>query len=103
MCYDFKERRIVPTHSAIHTCADHPGSAHLKSWLVETSADWQTWREASREEKNKQLNGAYLSATFLVADGEEFCLIRLVNIGKNHTGSGWLFIYAWKIFGSLLE
>jgi hypothetical protein len=39
VCYDFKERRIVPTHYAIRTNGTGPGYAHLKSWLVETSKD----------------------------------------------------------------
>jgi hypothetical protein len=51
--YDFKERRIVPTHSAIRTNGDGPGNCHLKSWLVETSADGKSWREVAREEDNE--------------------------------------------------
>jgi hypothetical protein len=57
VCYDFKERRIVPTHYTIRTYDYGPaGGRHLKSWLVETSADGESWREVAREEDNKQLN-----------------------------------------------
>jgi hypothetical protein len=38
-CHDFKERRIVRTHCAVHTNHAGRGNSHLKSWLVETSAD----------------------------------------------------------------
>jgi hypothetical protein len=31
--------------------------SHLKSWLVETSANGKDWREVAREENNKQLKG----------------------------------------------
>jgi hypothetical protein len=44
VCYDFKERRIVPTHNAIRTNLSGPGESHLKSWLVEAPADGKSWR-----------------------------------------------------------
>jgi hypothetical protein len=53
VCCDFKERRIVPTNYAIRTYWNPPDRCHLKSWLVETSADGKNWREVAREENNK--------------------------------------------------
>jgi hypothetical protein len=103
VCYDFKERRIVPTHYTIGTNEYGPGYAHLKSWLVETSADGESWREVACEEKNRQLNGSRFTGTFAVAGGGEFRFIRLVNIGRNHAGDDCLSISAWEIFGSLVE
>jgi hypothetical protein len=49
LCYDFKERRIVPTHCTIRTNSSAPGYNHLKSWLVETSVDGHSWQEVARE------------------------------------------------------
>jgi hypothetical protein len=103
VCYDFKERRIVPTHYAIRTNEDGPGDAHLKSWLVETSADGESWQEVAREEDNEQLNGELLIRVFTVASGGECRFIRLVNIDRNHIGNDQLAITAWEIFGSLIE
>jgi hypothetical protein len=104
ICYDFKEKRIVLTHYAIRTNINGPGNAHLKSWLVETSADGENWREVAREENNQQLNnGSRFTATFAVAGGGECPFIRLVNIGRNHYGNDCLNISAWEIFGSLIE
>jgi hypothetical protein len=100
ICYNFKERRIVPTHYAIRT---YHGAANLKSWLIETSADGESWQEVAREEDNKQLNGKRFTATFAVADGGECRFIRLVNIGRNHRGDDCLWITAWEIFGGLVE
>jgi hypothetical protein len=57
VCYDFNERRIVPTHYAIRTHGYDPRGCHLKSWLVETSVDGESWREVAHEEDNKQLDG----------------------------------------------
>jgi hypothetical protein len=103
ICYDFKERRIVPTHYTIRTYWNGPGNSHLKSWLVETSTDGENWREVAHEEDNKQLNSKWFTATFPVAGGEECRFIRLVNIGRNHWGSDSLNITAWEIFGNLIE
>jgi hypothetical protein len=103
ICYDFKERRIVPTHYAIRTNANGPGLWHLKSWLVETSADGENWREVAREENNRQLNGIWFTGTFPIAGGGECRFIRLVNIGRNHYGTDCLFFSAWEIFGTLFE
>jgi hypothetical protein len=104
-CYNFKERRIVPTHCAIRTNSDGLGGSHLKSWLVEASADGKSWREVAREENNKQLNGPNFTGTFPVTDGGECRFIRLVQIGRNHAswGSDTLLISAWEIFGTLVE
>jgi hypothetical protein len=79
------------------------GWHHLKSWLVETSADGEIWREVAREENNKQLNGSYFAGTFAVGDDRERRFIRLVNIGRNHIGSDHLQISAWEIFGTLID
>jgi hypothetical protein len=103
LCYDYKERRIVPTHCTIRTNGDRAGSSHLKSWLVETSEDGESWREVAREEENNQLNGKRFTGTFAVAGGGECRFIRLVNIGRNHRGSDSLCICAWEIFGTLIE
>jgi hypothetical protein len=53
VCYDFKERRIVPTHYTIGTNRYRRGLPHLKSLLIDTSADGESWREVAREEDNE--------------------------------------------------
>jgi hypothetical protein len=99
LCCDFKERRIVPPHCAIRTDL---GYAHLKSWLAETSADGEDWREVSREEDNAQLNDTSFAGAFPVAGGGECRDIRLVNIGRNHNGNDSIFISVWEMFRSLI-
>jgi hypothetical protein len=103
VCYDLKERRIVPTHCTIRTCLDGPGGAHLKSWLVETSVDGGNWREVAREKGNDRLNGKLFVDTFAVTGCGECRFIRLVNIGRNHARNDCMNISAWEIFGSLIE
>jgi hypothetical protein len=103
VCFDFKDRRIVPTHYGIRTMGGGPGSYHLKSWLVETSVDGKVWREVDHRENNDQLNGTWFTAIFAVTGGEICRFIRLVNLGKNHWGNTALYIQALEIFGSLVE
>jgi hypothetical protein len=103
LCYDFKERRIVPTHYTIRTNGGPQGDWHLKSWFVETSVDEESWREVAHEEDNEQLNDCLSTGTFSVVSGEECRFVRLVNIGRTHFGNDELQISAWEIFGTLLE
>jgi hypothetical protein len=103
LCYDFKEKRIVPTHYAIRAHDDGRGDEHMKSWLVETSLDGENWREVDHQEDNDQLNGSHRIGTFAVAGGEECRFIRLVQIGRNHFGDDRLCTSGWEIFGSLFE
>jgi hypothetical protein len=82
---------------------DHPqGQEHLKSGLVETSVDGKSWREVAGEEDNNQPNGKWFTGTFTVPDGQEFRFVRLVNIGRNHSGNDALGISRCDIFGSLI-
>jgi hypothetical protein len=103
VCYNFNERRIVPTHYALRTYFGFAGDCHLKSWVVETSVDGDNWREVAREEDREQLNGSRFTSIFTVAGGGECRFIRLVNIGRNHHGSDQVMISAWEIFGNLIE
>jgi hypothetical protein len=100
ICYDFKHRRIVPTYYSIRSSRFGP---HLKSWLVETSPDGEGWREIAHEENNEQLKGGLFIATFEVVTHWECRFIRLVNIGRNHSGSDHMCISAWEIFGRFVD
>jgi hypothetical protein len=102
VCYDFKEKRIVPTHYAIRTNEYGADHWHLRTWLVETSVDGERWQVVAREKDNEQLNGKFKTITFPVAGAGECRFIRLVNIGRNHFGNDCLWISAWEIFGTLI-
>jgi hypothetical protein len=82
VCYDFKDKRIIPTHYTIRSLGDKPNFSHLKSWLVETSVDGKNWKEVD----HKELNGKWFMGTFTVAGGDVCRFIRLVNIGRDHQG-----------------
>jgi hypothetical protein len=102
--YDFKDRRIVPTHYAVRSAnkADANGP-HLKSWLIEISMDGDDWVEVDRQENNSNLNGRNVTATFSIGSCKICRFLRLVNIGRNHRGNNALVIASFEIFGYLLE
>jgi hypothetical protein len=102
LCYDFKQRKIVPTHYAIRS-GTGVGTAHLKSWVVETSADGCEWQQIDHKEGSDELKGDKVTSTFAVSGAGPCRFIRLVQIGRNHFGTSRLFLSAWEIFGSLLE
>jgi hypothetical protein len=79
-----------------------PGNCHLKSWLVETSADGEKWREVDHKENNEQVNGTYFTGAFPVVGSVESRFIWLANIGRNHFGDDVLGISAWEILGSVV-
>lgn len=98
--YDFKDRRILPTHYAIRS---YQGIFLPKLWVVDSSLDGEAWQEIDRHENSDELKGVGLVGTFAVADCSALGLIRLVNIGQNHRGNDCLALSAWEIFGSLIN
>jgi hypothetical protein len=106
VCYDFKDRRIVPTHYSIRSPARPHGPGlgnYPKSWLVEISTDGEHWVEIDRRENNSELAAERVVRTFEVSGNQVCRQIRLVNIGRNHQGYDCLCILALEIFGSLIE
>jgi hypothetical protein len=103
ICHDFKERRIGPTHYAVRTHYGIQGGLHLRSCLIETSADGKSWQEVAREDDNDQLNDTYLTGTFALARARECRFIQLVNIERNHSEEDHLAISAWEVFEGLAE
>jgi hypothetical protein len=52
-CYDFRERKIVPTFYTVHTLERAPGDYHHLLWPVETSVDGENCREVVRRVKSR--------------------------------------------------
>jgi hypothetical protein len=95
VCWDFHESRIRPTHYTIR-------SSSVKSWVVESSLDGLNWTEIDRKTDNSDFE-PHGMASFAVSKSAECRFIRLTHTGKNQRGSNYLHIYAFEIFGALLE
>jgi hypothetical protein len=96
ICWDFRERRIWPTHYTIRT-------GGLKSWAIEGSEDGTNWTEVDRQTDNEDFNQGWNSVSFPVSKPEEFRFIRLTQTGKNHRGFDVLGLFAVEFFGTLSE
>jgi hypothetical protein len=103
MCYDFKDRRVIPTHYTIRSHNDPQDKEHLKTWVVETSVDQSSWWQIDSKTNNKDLNGFRFTHTFAVSASHPCRFIRLVSQGRNHKGDFRLQVEAWEIFGTLIE
>jgi len=102
ICYDFKERKVVPTHYSLRSHLGCKG-AHMMNWIVEQSADGQNWTEIDRKENCTGLFRKGFPLTCPVSGGVDCRFIRLVNVGKNSAGSDCMSISGWEIFGLLIE
>jgi hypothetical protein len=101
ICWDFHEMRVRPTHYTIK-------SLSLKSWMIESSLDGESWTEIDRKTDNCDFSRDNLfapvkSASFSVSNSAECRFIRLTQTGKTHSGRGILTLRAFEVFGTLLE
>jgi hypothetical protein len=104
ICYDFKRRKIMPTHYSIGSYFNGSrGNNHPKDWVIEGSNDGTSWMEIDRREDNSDLNASNVTRNFAVARSVEVRMIRLRQIGANHFGDHYLLLSSFEIFGSLIE
>ena len=103
ICYDFRERRVIPTSYSVRSWHDGPGSCHLKSWVIEVSNDGHSWTEIDRRDDNNDLNSSWVTVNFKISrvPSESFRFFRLRQAGKNHQGDYCLDLSALEIFGTL--
>ena len=105
ICYDFKERCVIPTSYSVRSQGNGPGNSHLKSWVIEVSNDGSSWTEIDRRDNNNDLNDKYATANFKISKvpSESFRFFRLKQTGPNHRGYDYLAISSLEIFGTLFE
>jgi hypothetical protein len=96
VCWNFHHRRIRPTSYTIQ-------SKWLRSWVLESSLDGVHWVEIDRRTGIKDLERKPHLNTFSVFSSAECRLIRLMQTGNNCNGENVLAIYAFEVFGTLLE
>ena len=85
ICYDFKERRVIPTSYSVRSCYCGPGCSHLKSWVIEVSNGGSSWTEIDRRDNN-DLNDESVTVNFKISKvpSESFRFFHLSQTGKNH-------------------
>jgi hypothetical protein len=105
VCYDFRTRKILPTHYSL-VCA---GEWALKSWVIETSmtGDHDDWKIIDCQQDGTDSRQSQNPRTFKISDAQQCRYIRLTRTRRQwEVGlffKRFLEITAWEIFGSLIE
>jgi hypothetical protein len=102
--FDFKNRRISPTHYTIKS--DNHGGYHLLKWSLDCSHDGTSWVNLDRRETN-DLNGNRVVKSYdcrsLESPSPFFRFIRLTQTGTNSSGYDHLMVTNVEFFGKVGE
>jgi hypothetical protein len=99
LCYDFKNRKIRPTHYAFHANSGH----WLRSWIFEVSIDGSVWTELDRHTDDQTTNSSHPIGIFSVSNPCECQFVRLRQTSVSACGHHYLALHAMEIFGDLIE
>jgi hypothetical protein len=99
LCYDFKNRKIRPTHYSLHAHSTH----YLRSWIFEGSINGSNWTELDRHTDDQTTNWNHPIGTFSISNRCECQFVRLRQTGANARGAHYLVLHAMEIFGDLIE
>ena len=104
ICYDFKDKRVVPTSYSIRSSHKGYGGEAPKSWCVEASNDGEVWETLDSHVDNNDLKGAFVTHNFPVIPrpGKSSRFIRLRQSGRNHGGLNQLCMSSLEVFGILV-
>jgi hypothetical protein len=100
LCYDFKSRKVQPTHYSIHA---HSDNWYLRHWVLEGSLEGSTWDEIDRHTNDATTNKEHPIGTFRISNSIAYRYIRLRQTGKNVQRSDHLMLFGFEIFGRLME
>ena len=103
VCYDFKEKTIIPTYYSIRTCNGGAGDFHWRSWVIETSTDGKSWSEVDRRDNNPDFNAANVTKTYPISVQKECRMFRIRQTGPNWNGTNYINFSALEVFGSLIQ
>ena len=107
LCYDFKERSVIPTSYSVTSIPEGSGGCHLMSWVIEVSKDGKenSWREIDRRDNNSDLNALCVTVNFKISQvpDESFRFVRLKQTGPGHCGNNHADLSSLEIFGTLYE
>jgi hypothetical protein len=97
LCYDFKEKKVKPTHYAIMGLLGSSGW-RPKRWVIEGSNDGSSWIELNRREDSEP-------SAFPVSRSEAVQMVRIRQIGLNacQKPSHALVLSGFEVFGSLVN
>ena len=106
ICFDFNDRRVVPTHYTVKSVNWGVNDHHPKSWVIEGSNDNISWETIDEEKNCSYLNGVSLVHTFPMnhPKSTEFKYIRMRSTGPNWCGNSYHYLIfdSFEIYGRLI-
>ncbi|OHT06397.1 hypothetical protein TRFO_05596 [Tritrichomonas foetus] len=110
ICYEFHDFQFKLSKYQIRSFNGGPNNYHLKSWVLETSNDGQTWHEIDRQTNNSLLRGQKNHSTFDInsptlssSSTDFFKFIQLRQIDQNWYGTNYLIFNSIEFYGEILE
>jgi hypothetical protein len=100
LCYDFKDRRVQPTHYSIHA---YSSNYFLRSWIIEGSLNNSEWISLDERTNNTEADSSHPIVTFTISRSMKCRFIRLRQTGVNQNGNHYLILFAFEVFGHLTE
>jgi hypothetical protein len=77
--------------------------ADPRSWIAEGRWMRESRGEIDRRDDINELNGCSGLRVFMVAREAECRFVRRVDVGRNHSGTDILAIFAWQTFVVLID
>ena len=104
ICFDFKDRKINPTHYEIRSGKWSPNNDHPKSWEIQGSNDNSTWEVIDTQKDCSYLNGNGLIHTFEINNQlcSEFRYLRLIETSPNWSMKNCLAFDSLEFYGTLV-
>lgn len=104
ICFDFKDRRIIPTDYTIRSGPWTPNCGHPKNWVIEVSNDNNEWSIIDEQKDSDFLNGPRLAHTFKIEKQniKKIRYFRLRQTGENLAGGNVLEFESIEIYGRLI-
>jgi hypothetical protein len=102
ICYDFRERRVMPTHYSLRTCSDacSPG-CFPTSWVIEISENGQSWEVMDRKSEGSSMNQRNFTKTFAIDTPRTGRLVRFRQAGPCVKAHCVMDLTSFELFGTL--
>ena len=84
LCFDFKERKVMPTHYSLKSFASSKQYHNIQSWNIEGSNDGTKWEVLDSRQNEKSLDDKDASNTFEITNSSDFYrYLRIHQTGPN--------------------
>lgn len=103
ICFDFKDKRIVPTHYQLRSGPWYKNAHNPKNWVIEVSNDNQNWEIIDEQKECEIINGKSIAHLFQISNSNsnEFRYIKMRQNGKNCAEGFYFNISSFELYGKL--